>query len=185
MNGLTKLVTIEHNDENSVILKVKKNKRLDLIKTGYFNGDEEMIRITKTKDCCGIINYTFFLNNGKHYGASENTLVSDDFKKTMNLVYETVHDDFGIHLRGEKIDITNYIKTIKDDKKVKHCFRLLGYNNSNSITVYKDNIWFKQFKNIEEAEHWIGSHYVVESTTDSKSIVDKNCNIRIVYTKKQ
>lgn len=183
MNELTKLVTIEHNDDNSVILKVKKNKRLDLIKTGYFNGDEEMIRITKTKDdCCGHSNYTFFLVDGKHYEASDNTLVSDAFKKKMKLVYETVHDDFGIHLKGKNINITNYIKTIKDDKKVKHCFRMVWCNNDN-IIVYKDDIWFKKFKNVQEAERWIESRYDIERKTDGKSVVDTDCNIRTIYTK--
>ena len=64
MNKLTKLVTIIHNDSDSVIIKVKKNKRMELIKTAFFNGDEDMIRVTKTKESVGEHNtYTFFLTD--------------------------------------------------------------------------------------------------------------------------
>lgn len=49
-NKLCYLVDIIENNENCVILKVKDNKNLELIKLGYFDGNEEMMRLTKGKD---------------------------------------------------------------------------------------------------------------------------------------
>jgi len=46
-NKLCYLVDIIENNEECVILKVKDNKTLDLIKLGYFDGNEELIRLTK------------------------------------------------------------------------------------------------------------------------------------------
>ena len=182
MNKLTKLVTIIHNDSDSVIIKVKKNKRMELIKTAFFNGDEDMIRVTKTKESVGEHNtYTFFLTDGSHYSASDNTLVTDNFKKKMDIVYETIHDDFGIHLKGDKEGITNYIKTINDDKKKSHCFVASWYNGHDRICVHKDHIWFKYFKTIEDVENWISERYNIKTKNDTKSI-HTNCNIRTFIT---
>ena len=41
------MVTIFENNENCVVLKVKKNQRANLIALGCFNGDETMFRLTK------------------------------------------------------------------------------------------------------------------------------------------
>ena len=57
-NKLCYLVDIIENNENCVILKVKDDKKLELIKLGYFDGNEEMIRLTKGKDhTCKIKNH--------------------------------------------------------------------------------------------------------------------------------
>ena len=48
-NKLCYMVDIIENNENCVVLEVKDNKKMDLIKLGCFDGDEELIRLTKGK----------------------------------------------------------------------------------------------------------------------------------------
>ena len=62
MKKLCDLVEIEENNENCVILKIKENAKLDLIKLGCFEGNETMIRITKGADN----RFTIFTNESSY-----------------------------------------------------------------------------------------------------------------------
>ncbi len=110
MKKLSDLVEIEHNDETCIILKVKPNKNLDLIKLGYFDGAETMFRVTKGKDH----RLTVWDDSGKSYGwgwgASGDTLISDSCSQMQKLIMNTIEKDFGVIMEGKGIPQTLYLK---------------------------------------------------------------------------
>lgn len=93
---LMNCVTVENNNDACVVLKVKPDQRMNLISLGYFNGNEEMFRLTKG-DCTTC---TVFYNNGKsfsfHWGLGGHTLVSEATAEMGYLVAECVQKDYGI-----------------------------------------------------------------------------------------
>jgi len=98
MKKLYELVELQENNSACVILKVKENVKLDLISLGYFNGDEEYLRLTKgDKHTC-----TVFKQDGKHYswywGRSGYTVVSDEMKKRGQIIQRCIEDDFNISI---------------------------------------------------------------------------------------
>ena len=49
MKKLAELVKVEENNENCVLLKVKPKSSIELMKIGFFNGNEQYFRVTKSK----------------------------------------------------------------------------------------------------------------------------------------
>lgn len=95
---LSELVTVEANNEDCVVLKVKEGKDIDLILLGCFGGDEVMFRLTKGEQhTC-----TIWYKDGKHFswewGARGYTLVSDEVATKGSVIYKCIRDDFGIKL---------------------------------------------------------------------------------------
>ena len=70
-------VTVKVNNENCVILEVIPNHEMDMISTGYLNGDETLLRLTKGDNTT----CTVFRKDSKSYswewGLGGHTLVSD------------------------------------------------------------------------------------------------------------
>lgn len=94
---LKDLVTLEVNNDVCVILNVKPNSFLGLIKLGCFNGDEKMIRLTKGRDhTCTI--WTDERNYSWYWGRSGYTLVCDAMREKGRLIERTIEKDFGISL---------------------------------------------------------------------------------------
>ena len=119
---LWNLVDIIDNNIDCVVLKVKDDARLDLIKLGYFTGNEDIIRLTKGENhTCSI----FSKDGGNfnwYWGKSGYTLVSDEMKKKGKLIEECITEDFDIYI-GDNIDnIKNslYIHSLDDVKTAQH-----------------------------------------------------------------
>ena len=98
---LCDLVEIEENNMDCVLLKVKDNSIMDLIKLGCFEGDEKLIRITKGS------NHTITIFNDKgnyswDYGTSGYTLVSKSMHKKRDLIAECIENDFDIYIGEDK-----------------------------------------------------------------------------------
>ena len=99
MTKLADCIEVITNNDNCVMLKIKEDKRMDLIATGYFNGDEEMIRMTKDNDNNS---YTIWSNNGKAFNWNNRTLKSDDLRKLQKAIAKCIHHDLGIYM-GDSI----------------------------------------------------------------------------------
>ena len=99
MKKLYDLVDLVENNRECVILKVKDDiDPLELIKLGYFDGNETMFRVTKGDEHTA----TIFRSGGKafswHWGLGGRTLVSDKTQKAQTIIVDTILDDFGIGL---------------------------------------------------------------------------------------
>lgn len=168
---LCNLVEIEENNKECVILKVKDNVKIDLIKLGCFNGDEEYIRLTKGSDhTC-----TIFRKNGTHFdwhwGIKGYTLVNDKVSSMGKLIQECIEEDFDIYI-GEnikKINETLYIRSLNDVKDAHHNIKIMYWNNKdNNICVHKDNEYYKHFNSINSVkEHFIDLGYELKHKSDS------------------
>lgn len=95
MTKLVDCVEVITNNDNCVVLKVKENKRMDLIAIGYFSGNEEMIRMTKDNDNNS---YTIWRNNGKSFSWDNRTLKSDNLSKMQKIIAKCIHHDLGIYM---------------------------------------------------------------------------------------
>lgn len=99
MKKLYDLVDLVENNRECVILKVKDDTDpLELIKLGYFDGNETMFRVTKGDEHTA----TIFKSGSKafswHWGLGGHTLVSDKTQKAQTIIVNTILDDFGISL---------------------------------------------------------------------------------------
>lgn len=105
MARLADYVEIMEDNTECVVLKVRPGSRMGLIGLGCFNGDEEMVRLTKgrTQTC------TVFPEGGRPYswewGDGGSTLVSDGLSKMSRMVQECITHDFGIRIEGEEADV--------------------------------------------------------------------------------
>ena len=95
MVRLADCIEVITNNNNCVMLKIKEDKRMDLIATGYFNGDEEMIQMTKDNDNNS---YTIWSNNGKAFNWNNRTLKSNDLRKLQKTIAKCIHHDLGIYM---------------------------------------------------------------------------------------
>ena len=95
MARLADCVEVITNNENCVVLKIKENKRMDLIAMGYFSGNEEMIRMTKDNSNNS---YTIWSNNGKTCNWDNRTLVSDNLGKLQIIIAKCIRHDLGIYM---------------------------------------------------------------------------------------
>ena len=95
MTKLADCIEVITNNDNCVMLKIKEDKRMDLIATGYFYGDEEMIGMTKGNDNNS---YTIWSNNGKTCDWNNRTLKSDDLRKLQKIIAKCIHHDLGIYM---------------------------------------------------------------------------------------
>lgn len=123
---LEKCVTLFHNDEDCVILKTRDDKYYDLLKTGCFNGDEHMFRITKDPDRPI---YTVISQRG-HLIWSTGERVSDEIYKKRDLMYDTIVYGFGIPVFGTKAELAqfNFIHDSSDELKHGYTFNCAGFD---------------------------------------------------------
>lgn len=121
MARLADYVDIIENSMECVVLKVRPGSRTGLICLGCFNGDEDMIRLTKgnTQEC------TVFCRDGRSYswewGNYRHTIVSDTTDRCGRMVQECLEDDFDICVTGSEsaIRATCRIRKPGDSKGTK------------------------------------------------------------------
>lgn len=179
-NKLCYLVDIIENNENCVILKVKDNKNLELIKLGYFDGNEEMMRLTKGKDhTC-----TIFKKNQEpfswNWGASGHTLVSKDVSNMGKLIESCITEDFDIYIGENKTKVreTMNIMSLDDSNNNSHHIEMMYWKNGNDVSVHKDNNFYKFFKNVHEAKnHFEDLNYNVNFK--NKYIAETGCIVEV------
>ena len=154
MNKLCNLVTILDNNEKCVNLKVKPNKREELIRLGYFNGNEDIIRLTKGKNHTCTIIYNDLTTKSWEWGASGYTLVSDETSKAGKMIEDCITDDFDIYI-GEKeknIKDSLNINSLDDTKKRKHDIKVMYFENNSDVSVHKDGTFYKHFNSVKEVK---------------------------------
>ena len=151
-----------------VLLKVKDNSMLDLIKLGCFEGDEKLICITKGRDHT----ITIFTDNDHYswdYGESGYTLVSKKMDMKRDLISDCVKNDFDIYIDTDKelLKKSLDIHSIKDTYSKSHTIKIMYLKNERekNVTVHKDGQFFKHFSGIKSAqEYFKNSNYILNFT---------------------
>jgi hypothetical protein len=166
MKKLHELVELVSNTEDAVVLRIKPASRLDLICLGCFNGDEEMIRLTKGQDqTC-----TVFTTNGGHYswhwGRSGFTLVSDNLTKKGHMIQHCIEDYFDIMVRGSKESIRNDMLRPEDAEQ-----EIVVWSNAapgHDIGCRKNGEFFRYFDTFDECmNHFKALGYTVKNTAQA------------------
>lgn len=146
MKKLFDIAKIVENNEECVVLEVT-GTPMDLIKLGYFDGDETMMRLTKGGNhIC-----TVWRKNGGSYswewGISGSTIVSDKMNRQGTLIQECIEDDFEICIKGTKEAIRKTLHTsVEEIKCSKHDIKLMYWESRpNDICCHKDGVFFKHF----------------------------------------
>ena len=88
MKEFWEIVDIIENNHNCVLMKIKPNSTLDLIKLGCFEGDEDMIRFARDNGDT----ITVFTKDGKYYSWARGTLVSDSMQVKRRMIMNYVRD---------------------------------------------------------------------------------------------
>lgn len=149
MKSLVDLVIVIENNEECVLLEIKENSRMDLIKLGCFNGNEEMIRYTKGKDHT----ITIFEKDKQPYswdfGESGYTLVSKQEDKIRRLVCECIECDLDIYCGANKNLIKKSILGY-GERKIRHEIELIY--SSDHINVHKDGEFYRNFSDYDTAK---------------------------------
>lgn len=176
---LCNLVDIIENNNECVLLKVKENVFVDLLKLGCFDGNEQYIRLTKGENhTCTIIT-----NDGKSFswswGKSGYTIVSDNVSKKGKMIESCIVDDFNIYIGSDKKNIldTLYIKTLEDTKKHSFYIKVMYFDDNDDKCVHKNNEFYKTFKdNHDLFTHFynLGYELIYKGQTRSKQT---NCYI--------
>lgn len=181
MTKLFDIVKIVENNEECVVLEVIGNP-LDLIKIGYFDGDETMFRLTKGGNhIC-----TVWRKSGGSYswewGISGSTIVSDKMSRQGTLIQECIEDDLEICINGPKEAIRKTLhKSLEEIKRSKHDIKLMYWTNRpNDISCHKDNTYFKHFKGKDNAIEYFENHGY--KFTNSRSYVAETGCIVEEYT---
>lgn len=183
---LCNLVDIIDNNIDCVVLKVKDDARLDLIKLGYFTGNEDIIRLTKGENhTCSIFNKDGS-NFNWHWGKSGYTLVSDEMKKKGKLIEECITEDFDIYIGDNFDNIKNslYIRSLDDVKDAQHFIEFMYWDKKDSdICVHKDDEYYKHFKTLNSAkEHFNNLGFTL--TKESDYIAQTGCIVEEYFANK-
>lgn len=189
MNRESKLcnyVDIYENNKNCVILKVKGDKKKDIVKLGYFDLDDNMFRLTKgdTHIC------TVFKDDGSshswEWGKGGYTLVSDNLSKKGHLIEACIKEDFDIYI-GENIDLINeslFITSLEDVAKRKHKVEFMYWDKDDDICTHKDEEFYKYFKTISDGmEHFHSLGYDLEY--QGKYRAETGCYVETYQIEKQ
>lgn len=154
MAKLKDYVELIENNKDCVILKVKDGSKLGLISLGYFNGNEDLIRLTKGEQRTCTVFYADGTNFSWYWGKNSTLLVSDAVQKKGRLIEECLMMDFDINII-DKIEDTLYIKNYKSSEGKKQTFNLIYTNFSSATTLHRNGVYLTTFKNYEEAENYV------------------------------
>lgn len=152
MKKLCELVMIEENNENCVVLKTKKEEKLELIKLGCFNGKEDIIIMNKGKDQT----IRIIEDSQNDYSWSKNTLVVDNMSKKRCLINQCVTQDMDIYCGENKNLILKSMKNLSNPM-IEHTIKFML---SHGICTHKDNEFYSYFKTLDEAKlHFVHLGY--------------------------
>lgn len=152
MKKLCELVMIEENNENCVVLKTKKEERLELIKLGCFNGKEDMIIMTKGEDQT----ITIIEDSKNNYSWNKHTLVVDNMSKKRFLINQCITQDMDIYCGENKNLILKSMKNLSNPM-IEHTIKFML---SHGICTHKDNEFYSYFETLDEAKlHFVHLGY--------------------------
>ena len=180
------MVEIEENNMDCVILKVKENSKMDLIKLGCFEGDETLIRVSKGRD------NTFTIFSGEKYfswyhGESGYTLVSKDTDQKRILISECIEMDFDIYIGKDKEKIRQSldILSLKDTYNKVYDIEIMYWEHQKNthVTVHKNGEFFRHFSGIDEAKNILKNNNC-ELTFKGKHIAETGCIVEEYSMKK-
>ncbi len=167
---LCDLVEIEENNAECIILKIKDNSKLDLIKLGCFEGDETLIRVSKGRD------NTFTIFSGdKHFswyhGESGYTLVSKDVDEKRKLILDCIEIDFDVYIGKNKNLVMKSldIHSLKDTYNRTNNIEIMYWegNRNSNIIVHKNGEFFRSFNGINDAMNRLeSSSYILNKTNE-------------------
>jgi hypothetical protein len=170
LKKLKDLVEIQANNMDCVILRVKDDARLDMISLGYFDGNEEFLRITKGGNHTATVIYKDGGSSSWQWGTST-TMVSDATKKMQCLIVECVVEDFGIYIGGVKreVEATLNIAKLGDAKGRKETMKLTWWEHERDtrINAHLNGEFFKSFTGYANAKKYIAERYEGVIKTDS------------------
>lgn len=96
---LCDMVTLEINNAECVVLKVKDGQEMNLLGLGCFNGDEKILRLTKGRN----VTCTVIRDDGRRYswdwGIDGYTLVTDAQRRKGQMIQECIERDYGIQCK--------------------------------------------------------------------------------------
>jgi len=176
MNTLADYVEIIENNMECVILKVKPDSRMALIALGCFNGNEEMIRLTKgeTQTC------TLFYKDGGisswSWGSRGHTLVSDSTSKCGEMVQHCLEEDFDICMAGSRKDIemTLHIRKIGDSTGMVMVYKLMWFREDN-ICIHKNGRYLMHMDSLEKAKDYVYNR--IEFVDEEQSVAGTGCQV--------
>lgn len=98
LEKLKEILEIIENNDICILFKIKENKKMELIKLGYFKGNEDMIRVTKKGTTHTI---TIFYKNGESISydfGSSTTLVSENLRQIKFMLIDYMKQYLNINL---------------------------------------------------------------------------------------
>ena len=155
MKALSTMVTISENNEECVVLKVKKNQFVNLVGLGCFNGDETLIRLTKgDQHTCTI----WHGPENKHYswdwGTRGYTLVSDKMRTMGDIVQNCVQNELGIYIGSDRAKIRQTLYKRKPTPKAKK-YVAMWWNGHDDIVVHRDGEFWKSFADMQRFKNFV------------------------------
>lgn len=174
MKKLCDLVEIEENNMECVILKIKENSMLDLIKLGCFEGNERLIRITKGENHTITI-FTDKSNYSWYYGEKGYTIVSDNTDRKRFLISDCIENDFNIYIGKDKelVEKSLDIHSLKDTYGKIDLIKIMYWKGKREtdVIVHKNGEYFRSFSGISDAENYFkNSNYILDYTNKYTAI---------------
>lgn len=176
MATLADYVEIIENNMECVVMKVKPNSRLGLIVLGCFNGNEELIRLTKgeTQTC------TLFYKDGGISswccGKKGDAMVSDSTAKCGRMIQLCLEEDFDICIAGSRKDIemTLHIKRIGDSIGMVMVYELMWFQEDD-ICIHKNGCYLKHMDSLEKAKDYVYNR--IEFMDEEQSETETGCRV--------
>ena len=157
MKALSTMVTIAENNEECVILKVKKNQFANLASLGCFDGTETMFRLTKgDQHTCIVWHGADNQNYSWDWGTHGYTLVSDNMSKEGSLIQNCIQNELGIYIGSDLAKIKQTLYKRKPTPKAKK-YVAMWWNNQDSIVVHRDGEFWKSFADMERFKNFVKS----------------------------
>lgn len=176
MAALADYVEIIENNMECVVLKVKPDSRLGLIALGCFNGNEELIRLTKGAVQTCTLFYKGGGNDSWYWGSRGYTLVSDSTARCGKMVQHCLEEDFDICITGSKKDIgkTLHIKRIGDSTGMVMEYKLMWFK-ADDICIHKNGCYLKHMDSLERAKQYVYDR--IETVDEEESLADTGCRV--------
>lgn len=159
MTKLCDIVEILENNIKSITLKIKDDKKIELISLG-FDPKLEFIYLLKGKNnTMKLVNKDSSVTSFD-FGESGYTIISTNMKNQKQLILDCITNDFGIAYDGDSnyLEKTSYIKTQDDKKELDFNIQLQWFEEDN-IVMHRDNSFFKNFFSLAEAKKYIQDYY--------------------------